>query len=466
MKPNILFITTDHQRYDSLNMIVNDIEVTPNLNRLGEESVNFSRAYNTCPLCVPARTSLATGKYPTNNGVIYNDWKGETSTECKTIHEILRDNNYDLYHIGVNHIQVREGFKNIGFKKYIDNKDYNDYISYKNISNKREEIHQSLIKQKMYDGSYNEKYLSNTQVSIWEHDTNDYKDTFFMNKSIETLNEINGDDTFAMFVNLWAPHPPLKIPDEYYHKFPPSRIELPNNIGKSSDNEPSSRRDSVPAQLAHGIDEKQWSEVWSAHLGLVNYADSIIGNIIDTLKKKGLYDNTIIVFTSDHGDHLGQHNMYQKMEMYDQAINVPLLIKLPNFKHLDIDTPVSHLDIVPTILDELNLKHDYKFDGISLLPQIRNNILDNDRHVYCHYSGNVGIGTIRRAVVNKQYKFIYDENKEVELYDLINDPLEMKNIAYEEEYKDTVNKMYVKCIEWGVSKNDFFFKDLFIQGRR
>ena len=132
--PNLIFIMTDHQRADSIGMTQlgtngRPIPVCPTLNQLAEEGIYFRRTYTTCPLCVPARTALATGKYPTRNGVVFNDWQGEKAEDHLTIHQILYESGYDIAHIGVDHIQVMPSLKErINFAKWIDKFDHQRYL--------------------------------------------------------------------------------------------------------------------------------------------------------------------------------------------------------------------------------------------------------------------------------------------------------------------------------------------------
>ncbi|MCT4597678.1 MAG: sulfatase-like hydrolase/transferase [Vallitalea sp.] len=456
-KPNILFIMTDHQRADSIGMKQCGIEVTPNLNKLFKESVIFTRAYNTCPLCVPCRTALATGKYPTHNGVVFNDWDGIRARDHETIHGILEKNGYNVNHIGVDHIKVKPILKNrVNFNKWVDQHDYNAYVKKQGISVKRDNKHSKEVNESRNNGEFFAKKYSNTYVSEWEYDSNIYKDTYFTRECLDVIE--NADDKpFALFINYWAPHPPLRVPREYLHKFNPDNIELPDNVGKVAQNEPSNRRLGVPAQLAEDVSQEEWKQVWSAHLGLVNYVDNQIGQILSKFEEKGLIDNTIIVFTSDHGDHLGQHSMYQKMEMYEQAIKVPLCIKIPHVDSMKIDDIMSNLDVLPTLLDELGIRKSDELDGISQSERIHNNKEIKDRKVFCQYSGNPELGGIRRAVITNQYKYIYDDNNEQELYNLEVDPLEMNNVANDEKNKSIVNDLHRECVKWGKEKGDWVF---------
>jgi arylsulfatase A-like enzyme len=261
-----------------------------------------------------------------------------------------------------------------------------------------------------------------------------------------------------LFVNIWAPHPPLAVPEPYASLFDPERLELPPNVGVPAANEPWNRRKGVPAQLAEGVTLEQWRKTWAAHLGLTRLADDCIGRLLDALKSTGAYERTIILFMSDHGDHLGQHGMYQKMEMYEQAIRVPMLVKLPSpgSGRRVIEQPVSHLDIVPTLLDVLDLTAPpQQLDGISLAPCLEQGSPLPERYVFSQYSGNPGIGDIRRAVIGSRYKYIYDPDAEAELYDLQQDPLEMTNVAAEPAMQHVLRDMHDALLRWGADRSDW-----------
>ena len=128
-RPNLLFITTDHQRADTIGMVQAGLEVTPNLNRLASQGTLLSRAYTTCPLCVPARTALATGLYPTRNGIVYNDWRGERAGDHRPIHQYLAEAGYDVAHIGVHHVRVEPELRDrVPFVRFIDVPDHDRYL--------------------------------------------------------------------------------------------------------------------------------------------------------------------------------------------------------------------------------------------------------------------------------------------------------------------------------------------------
>lgn len=447
---------TDHQRADSLGMVQAGQEVTPFLNQLGARSVLFSRTYNTCPLCVPARTALATGKYPTRNGVVFNDWRGTRAGDHKTIHEYLADAGYEVAHIGVDHIRVRPSLRErMRFAAWIDNSDYARYLASLGIQENLSEC--EAFRRRVFEyqeGRLVEEKYSNTRAAVWPYPAQHFKDNYFCDQALSFLRE-RRKQPFAIFLYLWAPHPPLYVPEPFASVFPPKDLVLPPNVGIPAEGEPSNRRCGVPAQLAAGVSMTEWRQVWAAHLGLVKLADSGIGRVLQALEVAGRMEDTIVCFTVDHGDHLGQHAMYQKMEMYEQAIRVPWLLYLPGSQPRRFDQPVSQLDIMPTLLTLLGLEPLDDLDGISLANAITERALPPERPVFSQYSGNPTVGDIRRAVITRRYKYVFDPTDTAELYDLERDPLETKNLAADPAYAEVLAQLRGLGKQWAETHEDW-----------
>ena len=456
-KPNILFIMTDHQRGDSIGMVQAGIEVTPNLNRLASNGVVFTRAYDTCPLCVPARTALATGKYPTKNGVVFNDWKGVRAGDHKPIHQCLAEAGYDVGHIGVHHIRVEPTIQErVPFSKWISNGEYSRYLKDLGIDDKppegRDFFRKEIIEHR--EGEFVKTMYSSSKAAVWPHPAEHFKDSYFCQQSADFISE-KRDNPFALFTYLWAPHPPLRVPEPYASMFDPQGLQLPSNLDQPAEGEPPNRRKGIAAQLAEGVSMDEWRKAWSAHLGLVNLADAGIGRIIKALEESGQADYTIVVFTVDHGDHLGQHRMYQKMEMYEQAVRIPLIVRVPGTESRAFHSPVSHLDLMPTLLDLAHVESPGDLDGISLSDSIVSGTALPDRPVFSQYTGNPTVGDIRRAVITQKYKYIHDPTDVPELYDLENDPLEMRNLASDSKYAEVVRELHEECKVWANGHGDW-----------
>ena len=279
---------------------------------------------------------------------------------------------------------------------------------------------------------YEDRQYTGSRVSLFEKSENLFRDRFYIDNALNYLESETFEKPIGMFINIWAPHPPFRVLKELMDRFPDP--ELPENINEICEGEPPKRREGIAAQLAEEKDLEHWKDVWRAYLGLTNYADELIGEIIQKLKEKGEYENTVFVFTADHGDHLGQHKMFQKMEMYEQSINVPLIIKMPEEKGVKVETVVSHLDILPTVLESLNIESKEVFVGENIL---NSKVQKKERYAYSQYSGNqVAIGDIRRAIVSKEFKYVYDPRDLDELFHLKKDPLEMKNNSSDEVYEN------------------------------
>ena len=455
--PNLLFIMTDQQRADSLGMIQAGWEVCPTLNRLAAESAVFTRAYNTCPLCVPTRTALATGIYPTRNGVVCNDWRGVRAGDHAPIHQVLIQAGYDVAHVGVDHIRVAPSLRDrVDFALWVDNADYARFQEEHGIADDRERT-KRLFKRRVVEnqeGMPTPADYSNTATETWPHPAELFKDRYFCQRAIQFLQEAR-NKPFALFLYLWAPHPPLRIPEPYASMFPPDELELPPNVGIPAEGEPANRRRGIAAQMAEGVSMDQWRRVWAAHLGLVWLADDGIGRVLAALEMAGRDHDTITCFTVDHGDHLGQHRMYQKMEMYEQAVRVPWLVRVPGLAPRRIEETVSHLDVLPTLADLMGLEVASNLDGLSMAEVIRGGEAPPSRPVHAQYSGNPVVGDIRRAVIAQRYKYIHDPDDVAELYDLREDPLEMRNLAADPAHQRVVSELHAEARAWGVSHGDW-----------
>lgn len=455
MSKNLIFFMTDQQRMDSLGLCVGGKEVTPNWNRLKKNGVSFNRTYDSCPLCVPSRTSLATGMFPFKNGMLLNDLEGVYAKNNKPIHEILFENGYEIAHVGVNHISVEPPLKSrIDFSKWVDDDSYSSYAMQRGIDISRKDFQRDFVYENC-EGNISKNPYSNKTTALWEADLDDYKDVFFAREAIEFIKRPH-DKPFALFVCLWAPHPPLTVPAYYFDKFKSEDIIIPPSIGRPNLYELKSYKSGAARQLAYNGSMKTWIEAWRAHIALTNLVDEMLGRIIVAVEDCNLTNETCFVCTTDHGEQLGEHNMYQKMEMYESAVRVPCIFRFPGIESIHFDTPVSHLDFVPTLVDYLGLDCDKKtFDGISLLPYINVRIEPPLRPVYSMYAGNHKYGDQRRMVVLYPYKLIFD-GFDFELFDLENDADEINNLAYEEKYQKKLIELFEVLKKWGTVNKDRF----------
>ena len=457
-QPNLLFLMTDHQRADSIGMRQCGMEVCPNLNRLASESVAFDRAYTTSPICVPARTALATGKYPTKNGVVFNDWKGVRAQDHKPMHQHLAEAGYQVAHVGVHHVRVDPPItQRVPFAKFAEFYDHPKYLAEHGIVEDTGEGMNPFRRmvREYVNGETLEHTYSSTTPAPWPHDAKHFRDFWFAREAVDFLENCSTDKPFALFVTMWAPHPPLRVPEPYFSMFDPKEIDLPANVGCAAEGQPAARERNVAFQLGQDLSLDDWRRVWAAHLGLVRMVDDALGQVLQKAEAMSGRRETVTLFTVDHGDHLGQRQMYQKFEMYEQALRVPLMIRGPGVGPCAMETPVSHLDVMPTLFDALGLDTPSDLDGVSLWDAARRNVEPDSRPVFAQYSGNPDVGEIRRAVIDGKHKYVYDTSDERELYDLEADPLEMNNLADDPAHADLVARLHNVCAEWHRAHGDW-----------
>ena len=453
-QPNLLFLMTDHQRADSLGMAVDGREVTPCLNLLASRSAAFSRAYNTCPLCVPARTALATGLAPHTNGVIFNDWRGGTAGGHVTVHELLARAGYSIGHVGIHHIRVVPRLEDrVNFAMWYSNSEYQCWAAAAGLDLPDPEPYRREVKERTEHGDFKIRPYSNTRTGVFPYPAECFKDSQFAQAACQFLQRSNSRP-FALFVYLWAPHPPLIVPEPYASMFDPDAIDFPPNVGRCAEREPEAVSLGVARQLAQGLTEQNWRSVWAAHLGLVHLADDCIARILQAVKDAGQEGNTIVLFTTDHGEHLGAHCMYQKMEVYEEAIHIPLLIHVPGLRARTCEGLVTHLDLMPTIIDLFGLDKLSHLHGRSLMPAIERGCGIERDAVFSGYNGNPESGELRRGVVGKRFKYIWHPAGGEELYDLQQDPYELRNLASDARCAQERARLAHQGRQWGLATGD------------
>lgn len=453
MKKNLIFIMTDQQRADTVGTAAGGVEITPNLNRLAEKSTVFERAYDACPLCVPARTALATGINPLKNGMMLNDLAGTYAEENITLHQRLSENGYEVAHVGVNHISVKPPLKEaISFAAWECDGTYAEYAAARGLNISRSEL-DSVQVDELAEGRYERHRYSNARVSLWPYELQDFKDVWFADKAVRYLKKKH-EKPFALFLAMWAPHPPLIVPEAYWNRFKDADIRLPDYLGVPAAGEPPLRRRGAAAGLGGYPPEHGWEEGFRAHYALSNLCDHQIGKVLGALEEAGLEEDTVIVFTTDHGEQMGQHGMYQKMEMYEPAVRVPAIFHVPGMEPQRLGTPISHLDFVPTILDVLDVRANSEgLEGSSLRPCIETGSNPPQRDVFSVYCGNHKFGDQRRMIVRYDHKYVYDGICG-ELYDLKNDPLEMCNLCGKGEYRELEQSLRDSLKQWCLENGD------------
>ena len=347
MKPNLIVIMADQLRYDALGM-----GFTPNIDKLASESVVFERAYSACPLCVPARGAFFTGKHPSNNGSLINPWEekdahyGNVKAGIENLYELV-ENDWESIHSGKQHLYTECG-------------KLEDRVCGKTFFASTEKTYKSFLKEngkrmpggerfrtyvpEMVSGSVTKvtKY-SNAEYGCYDEDERFYFDEYFTDCAVRALRNRKGDKPLFLSAMYLAPHPPLEIPEPWYSIVGEDDFSLPDNVGRYYPYQSPLQMYNLPGIVGSHYTREHWKKAWRVYLGEVALLDDCVGKLISELKREGIYDDSIIIFTSDHGEMLGSHALFQKMCMYEEAVRVPLYIKYafeiatkeaPDLKHI------------------------------------------------------------------------------------------------------------------------------------
>lgn len=440
-KTNVVIIMADQLRYDVLCETY-----TPNIVKLAEEGVMFHRAYCASPLCVPARGSVFTGRYPNVTGSIINPWEkadkkhGEVHAGMANLYEMM-ENDWDSWNIGKQHFITEDKISDSpGTKTHWvgDEKEYRQFLALNGKRAPGGSSFRGLVPELALGRLTHPKYYSIPTTGCYEEGFDYYFDGYFINQALKAIR--NRDRSKPMLLNLMmlAPHPPLDIPEPWFSKIREAKI--PDNVGRWCQGQSPLQLYHLPGVIGSRYTREDWLKIWPVYLGLVSLLDDCVGMLVEELKAQGMYEDTLIVFTSDHGEMLGSHCLWQKMCMYEESVRTPLYIKFPKDyipSHTEIPVPVSAVDILPTLCDFLGMDIPEDVNGISLMPLIDGKIPKRE-NIYIQFDGNGGRGNFQRCVIQGNYKLIVDIFKDetyYELYDVVSDPQEQNNLAFLEENK-------------------------------
>ena len=171
--------------------------------------------------------------------------------------------------------------------------------------------------------------FSNPHTGCYEEGYDYYFDGYFTNEALKALDEYQGERPLFLSMMYLAPHPPLDVPEPWYSRVSPEEVRLPENVGRWYPHQSPLQKYNLTGYIGNPYSMEEWGEAWRTYLGLVSLLDDCVGKIIGKLKEKGLYEDSVILFLSDHGEMLGSHRLFQKMCMYEESAKTPLSIHLP-----------------------------------------------------------------------------------------------------------------------------------------
>ncbi len=468
--PNILVYMTDQQRADSV--FPYNKAITPNVDNLAKDGVTFSYAYTSSPHCCPARATFFTGLYPTEHGVwnnidVGNRYTNRVNDGVEFFPRLLKDAGYENLFSGKWHVSHCEVPLNCGFDScYPELKqtarntsqpradDYEWHHYYQDIE-KSEKWFNS--KGRTEEGTrlpgqlFREGYPG---YALYDVQQINFNDELAVSNGLAFIKERDTSKSFFAFLSPTQPHDPYKVPQKYLDLYDVNDIELPVNFYDKLDDKPNLYKRT--RERFSQLNENEYIDSIRHYRAMCTYQDELFGRVVQQLKDSGEYDNTIIFYTSDHGDYCGEHGLFAKgLPCFEGAYHIPMIVGGGYVKNKNqvVEDFVCLCDMAPTILDIANITTDVKMSGHSFadyLDNTKTTMTPTQKAVYTQSNGNELYG-IQRSVRTKKYKYVYNGFDFDELYDLEKDPFEMKNVINDKDYKhivkDLVHKMWCFAYE-------------------
>lgn len=464
--PNILWISTDQQRYDTIHNLNNPHINTPNLDRLCSEGVAFTHAHCQSPVCSPSRASFLTGLYPSTVHVNRNGLPEFPSREGVTlVTKNLSDIGYDCGLSGKLHIasawngvekRADDGYRRFWYchaphQGIGRGNQYTDWLT-------SEGVDLDDVFTKNRKGIYG---AIKPSLPAKYHLT-----TYCADRAIDFMN-MSHNGPWLMSVNIFDPHPPFDAPAEYRDRYDTSK--LPPPLFDESDKQVNDKLENFFFQKKLRKPGQREQNNKASYYGMVELIDEQVGRMLDELEKTGQRENTIVIFNSDHGETLGDHGLTAKgCRFYEGLVRVPLILSWPgHFKeNVRSDALVELLDITPTLYDIVGIKPSW-MQGKSLLPILKGE-KSPDFHrdfVRCEYYDTLNMkaphepekhkscwATMYR---NEKYKLsVYHGNEYGELYDMKNDPNEFNNLWENPDFQNIRNDLIKKSFDASIVISD------------
>lgn len=491
-KKNLLFIITDQHRYDAMGIAGNTVIKTPNLDRLGKKGAFFTNAYTPCAVCGPARSSMLTGSSVESTGVnsneqTYNYNKTEVML-MPTFDEILAENGYRCEYYGkwhamtnraevyANPVRTANNGKSVfgsGGQSHI----WQDYLKGQGT------VPQPGVGQ-FKDGMSKYPYIANPLDRYYGMTYADYVNAglshsqpdqhgqllmgvehtmtaFQARQTLEAIERLK-DETFSITCSFHFPHSPMLVPSPYYGMYPPADMVPPESIDDNMQNSPYANSNSRTKRTEYA-DRDKIKYMISEYYGIITEIDDWVGKILDKLDALGIADNTMIIFTSDHGEMLGAHGMREKNVFLEESAHIPLLISSPGqiSPETTVDGYISLLDLFPTILDYLEVP-EKESDGTSLRGLIEGTDAQHGQYVVTEWDRE---NNPNYMILKNGWKLIipYTITSTVinAMYDLNTDPHEMNNLLGNNpdraNYLEKAEELRSCLLEWLAKQNSVHY---------
>jgi arylsulfatase A-like enzyme len=451
--PHIIFIITDQQRADTIGAWGHPHMHTPNMDRLAAGGCSFRSCHAAGATCTPSRAALFTGMYAHNTGCYsFNQWSHHRSWV-----QDLADAGYYCANMGKMHIMPRDEKGGFHERVIVENPTSTSTDGGHGDDAWGWHLARHGMKRPNFRNRTDPEWERKYQGVPWEWEEHLHSDVFTADSAVTWI-EHQGDDARPTFLEIgfpgphepWDPLPrhvalydgkeasfpdPIDFPRDF-ERAPPQhevlRATHANTASEAQINMPGATREDVRRMQKH----------YYAKISLV---DEQMGRVLDALEKKGMLANSVVIFTSDHGEMLGDHGMSYKWLMYDCVTNVPLIVRdfRAPAKPAEVRDLVSLIDVGPMVCDYAGLARPSRFEGRSLRPYVDGGAIAPRRHVFCEDSYLLMMRSDRRKLV-----YYHGQPECGELYDLENDPHEMRNLWTAADHATVRQEMLNELFAW------------------
>ncbi len=428
-KPNVLFIISDDLTATAVSSYENKACKTPNIDKLAAEGVRYTKAYTQYPVCGPSRASLMSGYYPNATGTYgYVSGRKNIGTNRKTFSQVFKDNGYYTARVSkIYHMAVPRDIEKGGNGE-------DDEASWTERFNSQGPEWKAKGEAELVQGNPDGKIerKGGNVMTIVKADGDDlvHSDGKTAKKAIELIKK-HKNEPFFLAVGFVRPHVPFVAPKPYFKPYPFEHVVMPKKV-KDDWNDIPKRGINYVTSVNGQMSLTQEKKAVAAYYAAVSYMDTQVGKVLNTLKEEGLEDNTIVIFTSDHGFHLGEHDFWMKVSLHEESVRVPMIIKVPGKKPAVCNSLVELLDLYPTITELAHIKTSKHLQGKSLVKTFNNpnKVIRNEA-----FSVSQGGKTFLLRTNNWAYiQYNEDASAGVELFDMVNDPKQYNNLANNPKY--------------------------------
>jgi len=444
-KMNVLFIISDDLTTTAVSAYENQACQTPNIDKLASEGMRYTRTYCQFPVCGPSRASFMFGYYPSATETYgYTSGRENVGDQRKSWAQLFKENGYftarvsKIFHMGS--VDIMEGLDGQDDELSWDER-YNSAAPEVHANGEGELVQKNphglrpVLRERGLNGS-------NLMNIVKMDKGQEHTDCKTAEKAIELIRE-HKNEPFFLSVGFFRPHVPFVAPKEYFEPYPYQQIVLPPKVENDWDDIPE-RGINYVTSVNGQMSEEQEKKAVAAYYACVSYLDAQVGKVLQALEDEGLEKNTIVVFTSDHGFHLGEHRFWMKVGLHEESARVPMIIKVPGKKPGVCHSFTEMLDMYPTVAELAGLKVSDHLQGKSLAKT-----LDNPDHSVrdAAFSMHRVNGQFSYLLRTERWAYIqYDEDagSGMELFDMDHDPKQYNNLAGNPKYKDIVQDLQEK----------------------